>query len=220
MAFHFKFTLTNTNKQNVHMDKLMLVIMIASMILLSYGLLYPIRFPQNMQRRLPTGTKARWNREQFHSCLFSTTEENLENHTTITNIETEQSLDTSVEEDSNEDVAAKGNVTDPLAEVQAERLQQLTKELEEQEGLLRVERSNLMKLRDKVSESGKNGFFIVKAQVNDFSVSSIFISSRYLSTNLISLLPSASLHSKSTKMNRKGRMQTKRSVSLSISVTS
>lgn len=46
----------------------------------------------------------------------------------------------------------------------------LTEELQQLETMLRSERAALTKLRDKVSESGKNGFFIVQAQVNDFTV--------------------------------------------------
>jgi hypothetical protein len=47
----------------------------------------------------------------------------------------------------------------------------LKEELSSIDETLRNQRLRLAKLRDRISESGKNGFFIVQAQVNDFAVS-------------------------------------------------
>jgi len=47
---------------------------------------------------------------------------------------------------------------------------ELHTELASLENLLRTERLNLARVKDKVSESGKSGFFMVQAKVNDFLV--------------------------------------------------
>jgi hypothetical protein len=60
---------------------------------------------------------------------------------------------------------------DPVAKAIADREAALKEEVLNLESALRTERTKLVKLRDKISESGKNGFFIVQAQVNDFAVS-------------------------------------------------
>jgi len=49
----------------------------------------------------------------------------------------------------------------------------LTKELHEWENKLRLERINLNNLEDKLSESGKNGYYLVQAQLQDFRVRSV-----------------------------------------------
>lgn len=46
----------------------------------------------------------------------------------------------------------------------------LQSEIANLESTLRAERLSLSRLKDKVSESGKAGFFMVQAQVNDFQV--------------------------------------------------
>lgn len=59
---------------------------------------------------------------------------------------------------------------DPVTQAIADFEKVLTEELQHLEVTLRSERASLTKVRDKMSESGKNGFFIVQAQVNDFTV--------------------------------------------------
>eukprot|EP01036_Dinobryon_divergens_P034136 gene34136-44107_t len=44
----------------------------------------------------------------------------------------------------------------------------LQKEITDLENILRAERLNLGRIKDRISESGKSGFFMVQAQVNDF----------------------------------------------------
>lgn len=46
----------------------------------------------------------------------------------------------------------------------------LQKEITDLENILRAERLNLGRIKDRISESGKSGFFMVQAQVNDFQV--------------------------------------------------
>ena len=68
---------------------------------------------------------------------------------------------TIIEEDSEENRRA--------AAVKAYELK-LQKEVVDLENILRAERLNLARIKDRVSESGKSGFFMVQAQVNDFQV--------------------------------------------------
>lgn len=56
----------------------------------------------------------------------------------------------------------------PLEKAIKEREEELTKQLADLEGKLRTERVNTMKVKDKLSESGKTGFFMVQAQVAEF----------------------------------------------------
>jgi hypothetical protein len=60
---------------------------------------------------------------------------------------------------------------DPVAEAIADREAALKEEMQSLEIAMRTERTKLAKLRDRISESGKSGFFMVQAQVNDFAVS-------------------------------------------------
>jgi hypothetical protein len=60
---------------------------------------------------------------------------------------------------------------DPVAKAIADSEATLKEEVQNLESVLRAERAKLAKLRDRISESGKTGFFIVQAQVNDFAVS-------------------------------------------------
>lgn len=71
---------------------------------------------------------------------------------------------TIIEEDSEENRRA--------AAVKAYELK-LQKEIVDLENILRAERLNLARVKDRVSESGKSGFFMVQAQVNDFQVSKL-----------------------------------------------
>lgn len=73
-------------------------------------------------------------------------------------------------EDENESSPPETAAEDPETAARKKIEQQLRYELSKAEGLLRNERIQLSKTRDKISESGKNGFFLVKAQVNDFLV--------------------------------------------------
>lgn len=60
---------------------------------------------------------------------------------------------------------------DPHAKAIKEYEDKLLAEISSLETILRGERSNLARIKDKVSESGKAGFFMIQAQVNDFLVS-------------------------------------------------
>ena len=60
---------------------------------------------------------------------------------------------------------------DPLAKAVADYEISLSNQVTSLEALLRTEKNNLIRWKDRISETGKNGYFIVQAQVNDFSVS-------------------------------------------------
>jgi len=60
---------------------------------------------------------------------------------------------------------------DPLAKAVADYENSLSNQVISLETLLRTEKNNLLRWKDRISETGKNGYFIVQAQVNDFSVS-------------------------------------------------
>ena len=78
---------------------------------------------------------------------------------------------TEVVDDTAVDVAAELNSTvavDPKAEAIKQAEQALQTQLDVLENTLRSERLMLSKIKNKVSESGKNGYFIVQAQVNEF----------------------------------------------------
>lgn len=60
---------------------------------------------------------------------------------------------------------------DPLAKAVADYENSLSNQVTSLETLLRTEKNNLIRWKDRISETGKNGYFIVQAQVNDFSVS-------------------------------------------------
>lgn len=57
---------------------------------------------------------------------------------------------------------------DPARATEKKLKQDLQAELTKAESVLRNERIQLSRTKDRISESGKNGFFLVKAQVNDF----------------------------------------------------
>eukprot|EP01038_Epipyxis_sp_PR26KG_P006637 gene6637-9111_t len=65
-------------------------------------------------------------------------------------------------------VTDSSNSTDPIKEATIAYEKSLQLEVNKLESILRTERVQLTKLKDKASESGKNGYFIVQAQVNDF----------------------------------------------------
>ena len=56
----------------------------------------------------------------------------------------------------------------PLEKAIKAKESELAKELADLEGKLRVERLRTMATKDKLSESGKTGFFMVQAQVAEF----------------------------------------------------
>lgn len=60
---------------------------------------------------------------------------------------------------------------DPQMQLIKLKIDALNLQISQIESLVSFERSSLTKSKDKVSESGKTGFFIVQAQVNDFLVS-------------------------------------------------
>lgn len=78
-----------------------------------------------------------------------------------------------------------------LADVSLEEKQaELTKELHEWENKLRLERIKLNNLEDKLSESGKNGYYLVQAQLQDFRVNyaPLKLQQRFLSRKLLHTL--------------------------------
>lgn len=60
------------------------------------------------------------------------------------------------------------NTVDPVEEAIRQQTQELNLQVSELEAKIRTERILLTKSKDKLAESGKNGFFMVQAQVNDF----------------------------------------------------
>ncbi|KAJ1416961.1 hypothetical protein B484DRAFT_454125 [Ochromonadaceae sp. CCMP2298] len=72
------------------------------------------------------------------------------------------------EEEKEEEAEMEIEAVDPVKEAIREREMALAAELSLLDGQLRTERKSLTTLRDKISESGKNGYFIVQAQVSDF----------------------------------------------------
>ena len=81
--------------------------------------------------------------------------------------------DIGVDSDSSDNsTTVPGVVTvDPFIQAVALKEEKLMQELQSLESELRAERATLTRLKDKMSESGKNGYFIVQAQVNDYAVS-------------------------------------------------
>jgi molecular chaperone GrpE len=73
-----------------------------------------------------------------------------------------------IEEEGENAAPEKTEPEDPETIARKKFEEQLQSELSKAEILLRNERIQLSKTRDKISESGKNGFFLVKAKVNDF----------------------------------------------------
>ena len=75
---------------------------------------------------------------------------------------------------------------DPIAEMIKNKELDLAAQVEKLENDLRFEKSALLQKRDKISESGKNGFFIVQAQVRYRHV--FIVDSRDSHRFLVSLL--------------------------------
>ena len=79
-----------------------------------------------------------------------------------------------VEEESESEIVNPTNTTvteeDPKLRLIKLREDALIAQISQIESLVNFERTSLLRSKDKVSESGKNGFFIVQAQVNDFLV--------------------------------------------------
>lgn len=72
----------------------------------------------------------------------------------------------------NESVTENATVaSDPRAEAIKLKEAELAKVVAELENTLRYERMQLAKARDRLSETGKTGYFMVQAQVADFMVS-------------------------------------------------
>jgi len=69
------------------------------------------------------------------------------------------------------DDSLNSTVVDPLAQAVSDYEGTLSSQVTLLENLLRTEKNNLIRWKDRLSETGKNGYFIVQAQVNDFSVS-------------------------------------------------
>ena len=62
-------------------------------------------------------------------------------------------------------------IVDEVSLAIANKEAKLRDEVQKLEDILRTERLNLSKVKDKISESGKTGFYIIQAQVNDYAVS-------------------------------------------------
>ena len=86
----------------------------------------------------------------------------------------------SAEEDSNDEnilesevvdeVSSETSDVDPQAQLIKLKLDEIKNQISQMETRIAFEKTGLLKAKDKVSESGKTGFFIVQAQVNDFLV--------------------------------------------------
>ncbi len=61
-------------------------------------------------------------------------------------------------------------LTDSNAEYIQLKVEMLNSQIQQIESFIATERINLVRIKDKISESGKNGYFIVQAQVADFMV--------------------------------------------------
>lgn len=109
---------------------------------------------------------------------FSDTNENEESHTsdnTETSSEPENNDGSDTTQLSGEteldERLAESIPKDPKMVAIKELEMKLREELNSAESLLRAERIQLSKTKESVFESGKNGYFMVQAQVNDFVVS-------------------------------------------------
>ena len=71
------------------------------------------------------------------------------------------------EEEDEEEEIPEEEMSETERAVKAEE-ERLTQELKSLEDKLRAERRELIKVKDKISESGKTGFFMVQAQVSEF----------------------------------------------------
>jgi molecular chaperone GrpE (heat shock protein) len=100
--------------------------------------------------------------------LFSATDPESES-TTVENEEVEEQ---EAGEEGDETEATEGKIESkelsPYEKAVHDLESKLRTEVVNLESLLKVERVSLSKLKDKVSESGKTGFFMVQAQVADF----------------------------------------------------
>lgn len=67
-------------------------------------------------------------------------------------------------------VSTNATEVDPIALAITEEENRLRKKVQELESVLKSERLRSVKIRDKISEGGKTGFFIVQAQVAEFNV--------------------------------------------------
>lgn len=117
-------------------------------------------------------------------------EENSDNENVQSNEETEieseqsaDSVDASIANDIdqlinalNETIANTTTTEDPLDAAIRAKEQELQRDLQVLEFSLRSERQKNLKLQDKISESGKMGFFMIQAQVTDFQVSILNLS--------------------------------------------
>lgn len=64
---------------------------------------------------------------------------------------------------------------DPKAEILKAKISALLAQEKQLESAIAAERVNLLRTKDRISESGKTGYFIVQAQVAEFLVSSILL---------------------------------------------
>ncbi len=82
--------------------------------------------------------------------------------------ETEEEAEEASGEGDESEEAEEEPEESPLDKAIKEKESELAKELADIEGKLRTERLSTMKTKDKLSESGKTGFFMVQAQVAEF----------------------------------------------------
>lgn len=85
----------------------------------------------------------------------------------------EGSNDDNVEESEVLDEAPSESIEDPQAQLIKLKVDAIKNQISQIESRIAFEKTGLLKAKDKVSESGKTGFFIVQAQVNDFLVRQI-----------------------------------------------
>jgi molecular chaperone GrpE (heat shock protein) len=88
-------------------------------------------------------------------------------------VESTEEVESADDEEASEEGASEDEEKEEVAhDPHAEAIKALEKELQSEltslEAVLKAERLSLSRTRDRVSESGKNGFFIVQAQVADF----------------------------------------------------
>jgi hypothetical protein len=106
--------------------------------------------------------------KQFSSLLSIThkmvNDDNLEG---VVTCETES---TPTSNESRIEIGLNETIVDPYAEVIKAKEVELNSKIAELENLISFERISLMRLKDKVSESGKSGYFMIQAQVADFLV--------------------------------------------------
>ena len=122
-----------------------------------------------------TGFRLKWSRGVLRHCTSGSdtpsTEDVNDGDMTTESEEFAEVLDSIVTEEGGKNETENAVVEaepSPLEMAIKEREEELAKKLSDLEGKLRTERVSTMKTKDKLSESGKTGFFMVQAQVAEF----------------------------------------------------